>query len=81
LLATALGTNIDAMAVGVPLAFLDVNILVISLAIGVANVRHVDRRHAGRRLIGMRFGRWAEIVGGVALCRFGLSILVDHLTS
>jgi putative Mn2+ efflux pump MntP len=36
LLATALGTSIDAMAAGVPLAFLDVNILVISLAIGAA---------------------------------------------
>jgi putative Mn2+ efflux pump MntP len=29
----------------------------------------------------MRFGRWAEIVGGLALFGLGLSILVDHLTS
>jgi manganese efflux pump family protein len=36
LLATALGTSIDAMAVGVSLAFRDANILVIALAIGAA---------------------------------------------
>jgi manganese efflux pump family protein len=33
------------------------------------------------RLIGMRFGRWGEIIGGAALFALGLSILVDHLTS
>lgn len=36
LLVTAVGTSIDAMAVGVSLAFLDVDIIVIAAAIGVA---------------------------------------------
>lgn len=36
LLATAIGTSLDAMAVGVSLAFLEVNIVVIALAIGLA---------------------------------------------
>jgi manganese efflux pump family protein len=48
LLATALGTSVDAMAVGVSLSFLDVNVLVISLSIGAATFVYVDRRHAGR---------------------------------
>jgi manganese efflux pump family protein len=82
LLATALGTSIDAMAVGVSLSFLDVNILVISLSIGAATFVYVDRRHGGTgRLIGMCFGCWAEIIGGVALFGLVLSILLDHLTS
>jgi manganese efflux pump family protein len=81
LLATALGTSIDAMAVGVSLAFLDVNILVIALAIGAATFIMSTGGMLAGRLIGMRFGRWAEIIGGVALFGLGLSILVDHLTS
>src|ERR1700730_6824824 len=81
LLATALGTSIDAMAVGVSLAFLDVNILVIALAIGAATFVMSTGGMLAGRLIGMRFGRWAEIIGGVALFGLGLSILLDHLTS
>ena len=81
LLATALGTSIDAMAVGVSLAFLDVNILVISLSIGAATFVMSTGGMLAGRLIGMRFGCWAEIIGGVALFGLGLSILLDHLTS
>jgi manganese efflux pump family protein len=81
LLATALGTSIDAMAVGVSLAFLDVNILVVSLSIGAATFVMSTGGIMTGRLIGMRFGRWAEIIGGAALFALGLSILVDHLTS
>jgi putative Mn2+ efflux pump MntP len=81
LLATALGTSIDAMAVGVSLAFLDVNILVIALAIGAATFVMSTGGVLAGRLIGVRFGRWAEIIGGLALFGLGLSILVDHLTS
>jgi manganese efflux pump family protein len=76
---SALGTSIDAMAVGVSLSFLDFSSF---------RFRSVPRRSfmstggmlAGR-LIGMRFGCWAEIIGGVALFGLGLSILLDHLTS
>jgi putative Mn2+ efflux pump MntP len=81
LLGTALGTSIDAMAVGVSLAFLNVNILVTALAIGAATFVMSTGGILAGRLIGMRFGRWAEIFGGVALFGLGLSILVDHLTS
>lgn len=36
LVATAIGTSLDAMAVGVSLAFMQVNILVVATAIGAA---------------------------------------------
>jgi len=81
LLATALGTSIDAMAVGVSLAFLDVNIIVVSLSIGAATFVMSTGGILAGRLIGQRLGRWAEIIGGVALFGLGLSILLDHLTS
>jgi putative Mn2+ efflux pump MntP len=79
LLATAFGTSIDAMAVGVSLAFLDVNILVIACAIGVATFTMSTGGMLAGRFIGQRFGRWAEMVGGVALVGLGVSILVGHL--
>lgn len=79
LFATAIGTSIDAMAVGVSLAFLDVNILVIAAAIGFATFTMSAGGMMAGRLIGKRFGRWAECVGGAALIALGLSILLRHL--
>jgi putative Mn2+ efflux pump MntP len=81
LFATAIGTSIDAMAVGVSLAFLDVNILVIALAIGASTFVMATGGMLAGRVIGLRFGRWAELIGGVALFGVGLSILVSHLTA
>jgi len=79
LLATAVGTSIDAMAVGVSLAFLEVNIVVIACAIGFATfVMSTGGMMAGN-WIGAAFGRWAERLGGVALLGLGISILISHL--
>lgn len=79
LVATAIGTSLDAMAVGVSLAFLDVNILVIAVAIGLATFLMSSGGMMVGRLIGERFGRVAEAVAGVALVGLGASILVEHL--
>lgn len=80
LMATAVGTSIDAMAVGVSLAFLDVNIIVVALAIGFATFLMSTGGMMAGNLIGAKFGRWAERVGGVALVVLGASILFSHLT-
>lgn len=80
LVATALGTSIDAMVVGVSLAFLDVNILIAALAIGAATFAMSTAGMLLGPLIGARFGPWAEIVGGTALIGLGLFILVQHLS-
>lgn len=81
LLATAVGTSLDAMAVGVSLAFLDVNIVVIAVAIGAATtVMSTGGMLAGRAL-GVRFGRYAEVAGGLALMAIGTTILIEHLTA
>ncbi|WP_185983704.1 manganese efflux pump MntP family protein [Aureimonas mangrovi] len=81
LVATAVGTSLDAMAVGVSLAFLDVNILVIAAAIGLATMLMSTGGMLAGRLIGARFGRYAEIVGGLALIAIGATILVEHLSA
>ncbi|MCP4564859.1 MAG: manganese efflux pump MntP [Bosea sp.] len=80
LLATAIGTSIDAMAVGVSLAFLEVNIVVVAAAIGLATLLMSTGGMLMGRFVGARFGRWAEIAGGLALIGLGLSILHTHLT-
>lgn len=79
LIATAIGTSLDAMAVGVSLAFLDVNIIVIAIAIGLATFVMSSGGMLVGRVIGERFGRIAELVAGIALCILGTLILIEHL--
>ncbi|WP_040855723.1 manganese efflux pump MntP family protein [Phyllobacterium sp. YR531] len=81
LLATAVGTSLDAMAVGVSLAFLNVNILVIALAIGLATFLMSSGGMLIGRLIGEPLGRAAEAIAGLALIGLGISILIEHLTA
>ena len=81
LVITALGTSLDAMAVGVSLAFLEVNILVIAMAIGLATMVMSTLGMLLGRLLGARFGRAAEMFGGLALIALGTLILHDHLTA
>ncbi len=78
LLATALGTSLDAMAVGVTLAFLEANILVAAAAIGLATALMATCGMLLGRLLGGRFGRCAEAFGGLALIALGASILLEH---
>lgn len=79
LVATAIGTSLDAMAVGVSLAFLNVNIVVIALAIGLATFLMSSGGMLVGRLIGARMGRLAELVAGVALIGLGITIVVEHI--
>lgn len=78
-LATAIGTSIDAMAVGVSLAFLDVNILVIAVAVGIATMIMSSTGVLAGRLLGRRFGRAVATLGGLALIGLGTAILIEHL--
>lgn len=79
LAAAAIGTSLDAMAVGVSLAFLDADILIIAAAIGFATFTLTAGGTLLGRFIGRRLGRYAEAVAGVTLVLIGLRILVEHL--
>ena len=81
LLATAVGTSLDAMAVGVSLAFLNVSIFVIAAAIGMATFLMSAGGMLVGRIVGERLGRAAEFIAGVALCGLGTMILFQHLSA
>ena len=78
---TGFATSIDAMVVGVGLAFLEVNILQVALAIGLATFLMVTLGVMVGRLLGSIAGRWAEAVGGVLLIGIGSVILYEHLSA
>lgn len=79
LAATGLGTSIDAMAVGVGLAFLDVNIVPVAVAIGLTTFAAVTIGVMLGRVLGAIAGQRAEVVGGLVLIAIGTTILVEHL--
>ena len=79
MLTLAVATSIDALTVGVSLAFLQVNIWTSSLVIGVVTFLF---SFAGG-LLGFRLGEnlrtQSSIVGGVVLCLLGFKILLEGL--
>ncbi len=77
--ATAVGSSIDAMAIGVSLAFLDVNIFVVAFAIGFTTFLLSTAGLLAGRFLGRRFGRIVEAVGGAALIALGALILHEHI--
>lgn len=79
LLTLAVATSLDALAVGLSLAVLDVSIWVPAVVIGaVAAALTAVGALFGSRL-GRHFGVWAERFGGVVLIGIGLRVLLDHL--
>ncbi|MBU9818214.1 manganese efflux pump MntP [Rahnella sp. C60] len=79
LAATAVCTSLDALAIGVGLAFLDVNIIHTALLIGMATTVMSTLGMMLGRFIGPLLGKWAEILGGAVLIAIGLNILLEHL--
>ena len=76
----AFATSIDALAVGVSFAALDVNIAAAASFIACVTFVCCLAGH----LLGKKFGSWlggkAEIFGGVILVCIGAKILVEHLS-
>ena len=79
LAATGLATSIDAAAIGVSLAFLDVHIGVVALVIGLCTLVMVTLGVMLGRALGALVGKRAEIAGGVILILVGAGILYEHL--
>lgn len=79
MLITAVATSIDSVVVGVSLAFLDVNIVLACVLIGLTTtVMATGGLYLGNRL-GASFGHYAMGVGGVVLIGIGMFILGTHL--
>lgn len=79
LIMLSVATSIDALAVGLSLAFVDGSILVSSLVIGATSVLlSLLGLFIGGRL-GCKFGKRMELVGGLVLIGIGLRVLISHL--
>ena len=75
----SIAVSIDALAVGLSLAFLGVNIwtpaLIIGLVTGALSL-------AGLRMgneVGKRFGKSVEVLGGLVLIGIGIKIVTSHM--
>jgi len=78
---TGLATSIDALAVGVGLAFVDVHIGWVAAAIGFATFVMVTVGVMLGRVLGAIAGKRAEILGGVLLIGIGTAIVFEHLSA
>nr|WP_325251190.1 manganese efflux pump MntP family protein [Amylibacter sp.] len=75
----AIGTSIDAMVVGVSLAVLNVNIVLVAIAVGLTTTAASTAGMMLGHVLGAKFGRAAEVCAGVALLGLGVAILAEHL--
>lgn len=75
----SIATSIDALAIGLSLAMLKINVWYPVLIIGlVAAVMTILGMKLGS-LLGRVFGRRMELVGGLVLIAIGAKILAEHL--
>lgn len=79
MLPMAVATSIDALAVGITFAFLNVNIIPAVSFIGVITfILSANGLVIGNRF-GARFKSKAELLGGIVLVLMGVKIVLEHL--
>lgn len=79
MLLLAIATSIDALAVGVTFAFLQVNILRAAGLIGIVTFLISAVGVKVGAMFGLRYRSRAELCGGVILVLLGFKILLEHL--
>ena len=79
MLAMAVATSIDALAVGVSFAFLKVDIWAAILLIGVTTAAFSGAGVLIGKAFGCRYKSKAELAGGIILILMGIRILITHL--
>lgn len=79
LAATGLATSIDALAVGVGLAFVDVNIGIVAAVTAASTLGMVTAGVLLGHALGRLAGQHAEVAGGLLLIMIGSTILLSHL--
>jgi putative Mn2+ efflux pump MntP len=79
LLTIAIGTSIDALAVGISFALLDVRIWSAGTLIGIVTfIASMTAIRIGKST-GARIGNKVEIVGGIILIAIGMKIFLEHM--
>ena len=79
MLPLAIATSIDALAVGVTFAFLDVNIFFAVSLIGVTTFLFSAAGVMIGNVFGTKYKSKAELSGGIILILLGIKILIEHL--
>lgn len=80
LLVLSVATSIDALAVGLSFAFLDVGIATPAIIIGIVTfIMSFAGVYLGKR-VGHLFEGKIEIIGGLILIGIGTKILIEHLS-
>lgn len=75
----AVATSIDALAVGITFAFLEVNLLLAITVIGVTTFALCALGVVVGHKFGSRFKNKASLAGGIVLILIGTKILLEHL--
>lgn len=75
----AIATSIDALAIGVSFAFIQVNIWIAISIIGVITFLFSILGVKIGNVFGSKYEKSAEIIGGIILIIIGLKILFEHL--
>ncbi len=78
LVALSLATSIDAMAVGLSFAFLQLDVAFACLVIGLVTAGLTFLGMVFGARIGNRFGPRVEVLGGLVLIAIGLKIVLTH---
>jgi manganese efflux pump family protein len=79
LLILAIATSIDALAVGISFALLDIHLLTSVLIIGIITfIISFFGVLIGHR-VGCHFGQWADVIGGLILIGIGIHIVIEHV--
>lgn len=79
MLVLAVATSIDALAVGVTFAFLQVNVVLAVIIIGVTTFILSSIGVKIGNVFGARYKSKAEFAGGLILILLGVKILLEHL--
>lgn len=79
MLPLAIATSIDALAVGVTFAFLNVDIIVAAGSIGIVTFLLSSAGVWLGSEVGSKYEAKAQLIGGIVLIIMGLKILVEHL--
>ncbi|MBN2237936.1 MAG: manganese efflux pump [Bacteroidales bacterium] len=79
LVAQGIGTSIDALAIGISFAFLEIEIITpVAIIFAVTFLFSLIGIQIGKHY-GQKLGRKMEILGGIILIGIGIKILIEHL--
>ena len=78
MLAMAVATSVDALAIGVSSAFLRVSIWVAVAFIGIITAVFSMAGLKIGNVFGSRYKSYAELAGGMILVLMGVKILIEH---